>query len=292
MLVLLTVAVPYLAFLTLLAGVSYRVLLWAKSPVSFRIPTTCTQQPTLQWINRPWLADHPACRLIVDALSFRTLQRDQQTDLTGTRLLWLAAFTFHWSLLAILVRHLRLFLDPVPALVAHLIALDSFFQIGTPALYATDVVILAALLALTARRLLNPRLRYLSLPTDYLSLALLLAVAGSGILLRYAFRTDLAAIKDYALSLATLSPHPPVTAGIWFYTHLLLVSLLIAWLPFSKLIHMAGIWLSPTLNLKNNSRAKRHVNPWNYPVRVHTYEEWEDEFRGKMKAAGIATEKD
>ena len=55
---------------------------------------------------------------------------------------------------------------------------------------------------------------------------------------------------------------------------------------------MAGIWLSPTINLANNSRAKRHVNPWNYPVRVHTYEEWEDEFRGKMRAAGLPLEKE
>lgn len=292
MLVLLSVAVPYLAFITFVAGVTFRVLRWTKSPVPFRIPTTCTQQESLPWIRRPWLGSHPAYRMIVHALSFRALWRDQQTDLTGTRLLWLAAFTFHWSLLAILVKHLRLFLDPVPGVVTRLIALDGFFQVGTPVLYATDVAIIAALLTLTGRRLLNPRLRYLSLPTDYLSLALLLAVAGSGILLRYGFRTDLAAVKDYALSLAALSPHPPAGAGPWFYTHVLLVSLLVAWLPFSKLVHMAGIWLSPTLNLGNNSRAKRHVNPWNYPVRVHTYEEWEDEFRGKMKAAGMVTEKD
>jgi hypothetical protein len=33
------------------------------------------------------------------------------------------------------------------------------------------------------------------------------------------------------------------------------------------------------------------VNPWNYPVKVHTYEEWEDEFRDKMKAAGLPVER-
>jgi hypothetical protein len=54
---------------------------------------------------------------------------------------------------------------------------------------------------------------------------------------------------------------------------------------------MAGIFLSPTRNLANNSRAKRHINPWNYEVRVHTYEEWEDEFREKMKSAGLPVEK-
>jgi nitrate reductase gamma subunit len=291
------VIVPYAALLSFLAGVVFRVLRWAKSPVPFRIPTTCGQQKSLPWIKSSWLGSHGACRVVVEAVSFRSLWRNQESERIGqrlvcvpSRLLWLAAITFHWSLLGILVRHLRLFLNPVPGVVSGLIALDGFFRVGTPVVYATDVLVLAALLALAGRRLVNSRLRYLSLPTDYLALVLLLAVAGSGIALRYFFRTDLAAIKDYALSLAAFSPHAPVGAGALFYTHLLLASLLIAWLPFSKLAHMAGIWLSPTLNLANNSRAKRHVNPWNYAVRVHTYAEWEDEFRGKLKAAGLPVE--
>ena len=42
-----------------------------------------------------------------------------------------------------------------------------------------------------------------------------------------------------------------------------------------------------TRNLANASRARRHVNPWNYPVKVHTYEEYEDDFREKMIEAGL-----
>ena len=73
--------------------------------------------------------------------------------------------------------------------------------------------------------------------------------------------------------------------------HLFLVSVLIAYFPFSKLMHMGGIFLSPTRNLANNSRMRRHVNPWNYDVKVHTYEEYEDEFRPVMMAAGLPVEK-
>jgi nitrate reductase gamma subunit len=116
-------------------------------------------------------------------------------------------------------------------------------------------------------------------------------VAGSGILMRYFFRVDARAVKQYAMSLTTFSPMVPAAAGTMFYVHVLLVSLLVAWLPFSKLIHMGGIFLSPTRNLANNNRMKRHVNPWNYPVAVHSYEEWEDEFRGKMTAAGMPVER-
>jgi nitrate reductase gamma subunit len=58
------------------------------------------------------------------------------------------------------------------------------------------------------------------------------------------------------------------------------------------MIHAPGVFLSPTRNLANNNRARRHVNPWNYPVKLHTYGEWEDEYREAMKGVGIPLEKD
>ena len=94
------------------------------------------------------------------------------------------------------------------------------------------------------------------------------------------------------MGLITFSPVVPQTIGIIFYIHLFLVSALLAYFPMSKLMHMAGVFLSPTRNLANNNRAVRHVNPWNYPVKVHTYEEYEDEFRDKMKSVGIPVEKE
>jgi hypothetical protein len=75
-----------------------------------------------------------------------------------------------------------------------------------------------------------------------------------------------------------------------FLIHLLLVSALAAYFPFSKLMHMGGVFLSPTRNLANNNRSQRHVNPWNYPVKTHSYAEWEDEFRDKLKAADLPLE--
>jgi hypothetical protein len=73
--------------------------------------------------------------------------------------------------------------------------------------------------------------------------------------------------------------------------HLFLVSVLIAYFPFSKLMHLGGIFLSPTRNLSNNNRSVRHLNPWNYPVKTHSYDAYEDEFREKMIEAGIPVEK-
>jgi hypothetical protein len=44
--------------------------------------------------------------------------------------------------------------------------------------------------------------------------------------------------------------------------------------------------------MANDNRVSRHINPWNYPVKVHTYSEYEDEFREKMKEVGLPVEKE
>jgi len=90
----------------------------------------------------------------------------------------------------------------------------------------------------------------------------------------------------------TLKPVVPQGINIIFYIHLFLVCSLLVYFPMSKLMHMAGVFLSPTRNLANTNRAEMHVNPWNYPVKVHTYDEYEDDFRDKMKAAGLPVEKE
>ena len=43
--------------------------------------------------------------------------------------------------------------------------------------------------------------------------------------------------------------------------------------------------------MANNNRAVHHENPWNHPVKVHTYEEYEDELREKMVGAGVPVDK-
>ncbi len=297
------VMVPYAALAVFLAGVARRVMSWAGTPVPFRIPTTCGQQKSLDWIKSgclesPHSTPGVILRMALEILLFRSLFRNTRADLKpGPRLvfgeskfLWLAALVFHWSLLVILLRHLRFFLEPTPKWVLALQSVDAFFQVAAPSLLATDVVILAALLYLLARRIRDPQVRYISLFADYVALFLILGVAASGVLMRYFVRADITAIKQFALGLATFSPVVPKEAGPLFFVHLTLVSALAAWFPFSKLMHLGGVFLSPTRNLANNNRMRRHVNPWNRPVKVHTYQEWEDEFRDKIAAAGLPLE--
>jgi nitrate reductase gamma subunit len=298
------VAVPYAAIATFLVGVAYRVVRWSLSPVPFRIPATCGQQKSLPWIkaNRlenPSTTQGVVARMALEILFFRSLFRNTKAELRqGPRLtygeskfLWLGALAFHWSFLIIFLRHLRFFMEPVPRLVLALERADGFFQVGAPVLYVTDVIIVAALLYLLQRRLRDPQVRYLSLFADYFALFVILGLAVSGILMRYFTRVDIVAIKQLAIGLVTFSPVVPKEVGPLVFVHLFLLSTLAAYFPFSKLMHMGGVFLSPTRNLANNNRMKRHVNPWDYPVKVHTYEEWEAEFRDKMVAAGLPLDK-
>lgn len=296
--------IPYAALLVFLVGAAYRVVRWAKAPVPFRIPTTCGQQKSLSWIRsgrfeNPHQTWGVVGRMALEVLFFRSLFRNTKISLPtrrpvygGAKWLWFAGLTFHWSFLVIVARHLRFFTEPVPLPVKLLASLDGFFEIGVPALYLTDAALLAAVTYLFLRRVAIPQLRYISLAADYFPLFLILGIAASGVCMRHFSKVDLQQVKALSLGWFAFHPSVPEGIGVIFYIHLFLVCSLLIYFPFSKLMHMGGVFLSPTRNLASNNRSRRHINPWNYRVRVHTYEEYEEEFRERMKEAGIPVEKE
>lgn len=296
--------IPYAAILIFITGLVVRVVRWSRSPVPFRIPVTCGQQKSLSWIRTNPL-DNPHSgwgavgRMALEVLLFRSLFRNTRTAVLPAKRrlvfgpdkwLWFGALAFHWSLLVILLRHLRLFTAPVPGWVAGLMSLDGFFQVGVPVVFASSVVFLATGTFLLLRRLLTAQVRYISILGDYFAIVLLLGIGSTGFFLRHVLKTDVSAVKELAVGLVHFAPVLPSDLHPLFYTHLFLVSLLFAYFPFSKLVHFGGVFFSPTRNLVNNNRARRHVNPWDAPVPVHTYQEYEEEFRDKMVAAGIPVE--
>jgi len=299
------VIIPYLAILTFIGGFVYRIMNWARSPVPFVIPTTAGQQYSFPWIKQNKL-DNPSTtagaigRMALEVLLFRSLFRNSKVELRdGPKLtyqwekwLWLAGLLFHWSFLIIFIRHLRFFTEPVPGFVHLADTLDGILQVGLPGIYLTDGLILATVTYLFIRRVVIPQIKYISLPADYFPLFLILALATSGILMRYFIRVDLLKVKELAMGLASFHPTVPEGIGVMFFIHFFLVCTLFAYFPFSKLMHLGGVFLSPTRNMPNDSRMVRHVNPWDYPVKVHTYEEYEDHFREKMIEAGLPVEKE
>ncbi|MEW5745511.1 MAG: sulfate reduction electron transfer complex DsrMKJOP subunit DsrM [Nitrospirota bacterium] len=299
------VIIPYAALAVFIAGLIYRVVTWGRSPQPFAIPTTAGQQKTLPWIKQNKLENPSSTggvigRMLLEVFFFRSLFRNLKAEVTSDRnvvygsakWLWIAGLAFHYSFLIVLLRHVRFFTQPVAAYSSLLEGLDGFLQIGAPRLYLTGIVLLAAAAYLLVRRLYIAQVRYISLAADYFPLFLIMAVAATGILMRYFLKTDIVAVKTLTMGLVHFSPVIPEGVGAIFYVHLLLVSALFAYFPFSKLVHLGGVFLSPTRNLQANTREFRYVNPWNPPVHVHTYDEYEEEFREKMKMAEIPVEKE
>ncbi len=300
------VVIPYVAFLTFLIGLVYRMVDWAKSPVPFKITTTCGQQKSLSWIKHsrlesPFTNWEVVLRMALEVLAFRSLFRNLRADLRGRKLyygsskwLWLGAILFHWSFLIILIRHLRLFSYPVPGFIQTLDKIDSFFHIGLPHLYMTDVAILAGLTFLLLRRLVDAKVNYISHASDYFPLFLILGLVISGMLMRYFLRVDITSVKELTMGLVTFRPKIPQGIGLIFYIHLFFISALVAYFPFSKLVHMLGVFFSPTRNLPNDNRYRRHINPWweGVPVKFLTYCEWQENFKEQLESAGQPIDED
>lgn len=302
------VFIPYAAGLVFLIGVIARVTAWAKAPVPFRIPTTCGQAVSLPWFKSSQL-DCPHTtwgvigRMALEVLLFRSLFRNIRGEVrpgprltyTSAKWLWLFGLLFHYSFLTIVIRHLRFFTEPVPTFVELITTMDGFFEILLPTVFITDIAFIAAASYLFLRRVVIAQVRYISLPADYFALFLILGIGLSGVLMRQVFKVDLFKVKELTMGLTSLTLTAPDGIGMIFYVHLFLVCCLLAYFPFSKLMHAGGVFLSPTRNMANNNRMVRYASPkfpWDKEPKVHTYEEYEDEFRAKMKEVGLPVDKE
>ena len=236
--VLLGIIIPYLAFLTFFVGLIYRVIGWARSPVPFRIPTTGGQQKTLPWIkyNR---FDNPSNtlgvigRMIFEVLTFRSLFRNTRMEFRGgprigyewEKWLWLFALMFHYSFLVVVIRHLRFFTEPIPGFEQIVESLDAFFQLGAapfsgfglPALLLSGFALLGGVTLLFLRRVLLSQMRYISLPADYFPLFLIMAIALTGILMRYLLKVDVVSVKELTIGLVSFKPRSPEGIGVLIY---------------------------------------------------------------------------
>ena len=300
------VIIPYAALAIFFFGVITRLIQWSRIPNPFRIPTTGGQQKGLDWIrhsrlDNPYTTGQVIGRILSEVFLFRSLFRNLAPRVgaasggvtyASAKWLWLFAILFHYAMLTTLLRHLRFFTNPVPWPVRLIEAMDGWLEVGIPQIMVSGLLLLLGVGLLLARRLFIPKLRYISLMNDFFPLFLLLAIAATGALMRYIVGIDITSVKQLVMGLVSFRPMAPEGIGSLFFIHIFLVSTLLAYFPFSKLMHAAGIFFSPTRDQANNNRAIHHENPWNYPVKFHTYDAFEEEFRDKMIEAGIPLDKD
>jgi nitrate reductase gamma subunit len=224
----------YAAALVLALGLVVRIAGYLRVPAPLKIPTT----------PAPVTRGGVALRLAREVVLFESLFK-------ANLWLWACGWVFHAALLLVLLRHLRYFTEPVWWWV---VLLQPF---GVYAGFA----LAAALAGLWARRLFVARIRFISTPSDHLMLALLLAIAGSGLAMKYVAHTDIIAVKAFFLGLLYFD-WQPLPADAALYLHLALVAALMLVFPFSKLLHAPGVFFSPSRNQADDPREHRHVAPW------------------------------
>lgn len=211
------------AFLWLLLATFWRLLQWARTPSPLPIPLA--PAPRTRWAV--------VGRLLLEFLLFRSLARANVTT-------WFASMAFHYALLLVLVVHLRFVIETLPLWLLPFIRLSGW----------ATVALVTGLSVLLLRRLWVDRLRYISAPSDYLHLLLLLAIALSGAALKRLWPTDLYAVGDFLRgSLSFNAQALPGHTGLWL--HLGLVLCLIVIFPISKLLHGAGVLFSPSFNQRD-----------------------------------------
>ena len=215
-------------------GLTLKIRSYARTPAPLKIPTT----------PAPLTPAGVSWRLAREVVFFESLFK-------ASKWTWIFGWTFHAALLLVLLRHLRYFQEPVwlPVVLIQ--------PLGTYAGFALT----AALAGLWARRWLVDRVRYISTPSDHLMLALLLAMALSGMAMRFVAHTDIVAVKMFALGLLRFD-WQPLPGDPVLLVHLALVALLMIIFPISKLLHAPGLFFSPTRNQADNAREARHISAW------------------------------
>ena len=224
----------YFAALVLVVGLAIKVTQYARTPAPLKIPTT--PAPTTQ--------SGVVFRMAREVVLFESLFR-------GNKWTWIFGWMFHFGLFLVTLRHLRYFLDPVPLPI----------QLIQPFGIYAGFAMVAGLAGLWARRVLVDRVRYISAPSDYLILGLLILIGLSGLTMSFLVHTDVVSVKSFFLGLYSFNPQP-LPGDPLLLLHLLLVAGLMIIFPFSKLLHAPGLFSSPTRNQVDNPRERRHIAPW------------------------------
>ena len=226
----------YAASAIFIGGLTYKIIAYSRATAPLKIPT----------MPAPLTKSGVFMRLFREVALFESLFRSNKWT-------WIFSWMFHMSMALVLFRHARYFMDPVPVLV---VLIQPFGK------YASITMILG-LVGLLGRRFFVERVRYISSPSDYLMLALMIFIAVTGTVMTFtaAAHTDIVGVKAFMLGILSIDiQNIPLDA--FLLMHLVLVMILMVIFPISKLLHAPGIFFSPTRNQVDDSRDKRHIAPW------------------------------
>jgi nitrate reductase gamma subunit len=180
--------------------------------------------------------------IIKEVLLFDSLFRTNRS-------LWGGTWVFHVSLLLILAGHARIVTD-FPQIWNLLgIRISDVHSLEYLLGGGAGIMVLAMGIYLMARRLVVQRVSEISTREDYLVLCLLLAIILSGDALRFFTGFDATQSRAFFRALI-LFQSLPVPSHPLFLIHFFLAQLLLIVVPFTKFMHIPGIFLTKSMLLK------------------------------------------
>jgi nitrate reductase gamma subunit len=229
----------YVAMITLVVGVTNKLLQYKRVPAPLKIAVT----------PAPMTRSGVVYRFFTEVVLFNSLFR-------ATKWTWIFGFLFHASLLLAFFRHLRYVISPDSFMwpLVNNMVVQSFGH------YA-GFAMLVGLIGLFGRRIFVDRVRYISSPSDYLMLLLIMGIAGTGLAMAYVAHTDIIQLKAFIMGLF-LFDWQDLPGDIVLLAHLTMVLFLMMIFPISKLMHAPGLFMAPTRYQVDNPREKRHLSPW------------------------------
>ena len=230
------------AIVFMLGGLTRKIMQYRNTPVPLKIPTTPAPKST----------GGVVIRMAKEVIFFAALFRSSKWT-------WVFGWMFHFALLLAFFRHLRYIITPDGAFgfLWPLISLDLVQSAGR---YA-GIAMVIGLLGLLARRIFVARVRYISAPSDYLMLILFMVIAISGLIMSFVTHIDIMQVKAFVLGIFGFD-FQELPIDVPLLIHLGLAAVLAFILPISKLLHIPGVFFSPTLNQVDNPREKRHISDW------------------------------
>lgn len=229
----------YVAMITLVAGVTNKMLQYKRVPAPLKIAVT----------PAPLTRKGVAYRFFTEVVFFNSLFR-------ATKWTWIFGWIFHLSLLLAFFRHLRYVISPdtfIWPLVNNMVVQSFGHYAGFAMLFG--------LVGLFGRRIFVDRVRYISAPSDYLMLVLIMGIAGTGLAIAYVAHTDIVQLKAFIMGLF-LFDWQELPNDLVLLAHLTMVLTLMIIFPISKLLHAPGLFMAPTRYQVDNPREKRHLSAW------------------------------
>ena len=225
----------YLSLLLFVIGLSYKIIQYWQTPAPLKIPIA----------PAPLTRTGVLVRMMTEVLLFKSLFR-------ASKWTWFFGWIFHWALVLLFIRHLGYFW---PGDTPEVLLKTEPFK------YASFPLIIG-LTGLLGRRIFVDRVRYISAPSDYLMLILLIVIGASGMMMTFTlYYPDMGLVYSFAEGLVTLN-WSELPSELIFLAHIFLAFTLIAIFPISKLLHGPAVYFSPTLNQVDNARKRRHISSW------------------------------